>query len=244
VASQVYLDLRAGAESGWDFSSRWLKDPSKMHTIHTTDIVPIDLNCLLVDLEKTIADAYRLLRQSSLATKFDAKAEERVAAINEYCWSGDDDFYYDFDFMTGDMTYHKTLAAVFPLFSRIATKDQAAAVVQKISKDFLKDGGLITTLATTGQQWDSPNGWAPLHWVAIQGLRNYGYHELANEVKKRWIKTNITIYQAQGKLVEKYNVVDLTNGAGGGGEYPLQDGFGWTNGVLLKLLKEDDPELR
>jgi alpha,alpha-trehalase len=244
VASQVYLDLRAGAESGWDFSSRWLKDPSKMHTIHTTDIVPIDLNCLLVDLEQTIAEAYHSLRQYGLSAKFGTRAQERIAAINRHCWSRDDGFYYDYDFMTGDMTHRKTLAAVFPLFSRIATKEQAAAVVQIISEQFLKDGGLITTLTTTGQQWDSPNGWAPLHWIVIQGLRNYGYHELASEIKKRWIKTNLSIYQSQGKLVEKYNVLDLKSAAGGGGEYPLQDGFGWTNGVLLKLLKEDDPDLR
>ncbi len=38
-------------------------------------------------------------------------------------------------------------------------------------------------------------------------------------------------------MVEKYNVMDL-NLQGGGGEYPVQDGFGWTNGVLLRLLSE------
>ncbi|MEP7204854.1 MAG: trehalase family glycosidase, partial [Candidatus Saccharibacteria bacterium] len=50
---------------------------------------------------------------------------------------------------------------------------------------------------------------------------------------------NMKVYQSQHKLVEKYNVVngDVT---GGGGEYPLQDGFGWTNGVLAALLNEND----
>ena len=37
-----------------------------------------------------------------------------------------------------------------------------------------------------------------------------------------------------GKMMEKYNVTDL-NRPGGGGEYPNQDGFGWTNGVYLAL---------
>jgi alpha,alpha-trehalase len=240
VASQVYLDLRAGAESGWDFSSRWFKESDALHTIHTTDIVPIDLNCLLVDLEQTIAEAYHVLKQGKLAARYEAQAEARIDTINRYCWSSRDGFYFDYDFMLGDYTYRKTIAAAFPLFSNVATKEQAAAVAKTIHDEFLKDGGLLTTLEYTGQQWDAPNGWAPLHWITIKGLRNYGYHELANEIKKRWISTNMLVYQKHGKLVEKYNVVDKGNPAGGGGEYPLQDGFGWTNGVLLALLGEDE----
>ncbi len=240
VASQVYLDLRAGAESGWDFSSRWFKETKALHTIHTTDMVPVDLNCLLVDLERTIAETYRILKQGKLAARYEHLVEERVDAINRYCWSSRDGFYYDYDFMVGDFAYRKTGAAAFPLYSRVATKEQAAAVAKTLHDEFLKDGGLLATLEYTDQQWDAPNGWAPLHWVAIQGLRNYGYNELAAEIKRRWITTNVNIYSRHGKLIEKYNVVDPGNAAGGGGEYPLQDGFGWTNGVLLALLKEDE----
>ena len=43
------------------------------------------------------------------------------------------------------------------------------------------------------------------------------------------------LYGATGKLVEKYDVV-TTGKPGGGGEYPTQDGFGWTNGVMRKLM--------
>ena len=82
-------------------------------------------------------------------------------------------------------------------------------------------------------------GPAPLQRVAIQRLREYGYHELADRIKKAWIKTCIDVYKSQGKMVEKYNVVE-SNQLGGGGEYALQDGFGWTNGVLAALLAEDE----
>lgn len=241
LASQVYLDLRAAAESGWDFSSRWLKDPRQLRTIHTTDIIPVDLNCLMVDLEMTIAEAYRVLKQNKLAARYEVQAERRIDAINKYCWSSKDGFYFDYDFVMGDITHRKSIAAMFPLYSRIANDAQAAAVVKCIDNEFLQDGGLLTTTTYSGQQWDAPNGWAPMHWVAIQGLRHYNYNELANEVKRRWLATNLAIYKTKGKLVEKYNVVDLANGSGGGGEYPLQDGFGWTNGVLLALLREDMP---
>lgn len=109
-------------------------------------------------------------------------------------------------------------------------------VSKKIEKHFLKAGGLISTLTTNTQQWDSPNAWAPLQYISIVGLQNYGYNILADRITDRWVYQNIAVFKETGKLMEKYNVV-TPNSKGGGGEYPLQDGFGWTNGVLLKLIK-------
>lgn len=234
---RLYLHLRAGAESGWDFSSRWFADPDDIRTIHTADIIPADLNSLLYILEETIAETYRLLRQPLLASKFQGSADRRVRGMQEYCWSDEEGFFVDYNFHKRCATGRLTLAGVFPLYAKIATSKQAAAVAARLEKDFLKEGGLITTLETTGQQWDSPNGWAPLHWIVIEGLRNYGHHKLAETIKKRWIATNLKIFEAKGKMVEKYNVIN-GHELGGGGEYPLQDGFGWTNGVLAALLNE------
>ncbi|RYF97978.1 MAG: trehalase, partial [Chitinophagaceae bacterium] len=112
---------------------------------------------------------------------------------------------------------------------------RANLIAQRLQKDFLKAGGLVATPVNTGQQWDAPNGWAPLQWIAVSGLQNYGNNALAREVSNRWVSLNLKVYRKIGKLLEKYNVVDTTLAAGGG-EYPTQDGFGWTNGVLLKLL--------
>jgi alpha,alpha-trehalase len=98
----------------------------------------------------------------------------------------------------------------------------------------LKPGGLATTAVATGQQWDLPNGWAPLQWIAVRGLRAYAEEELARTIAQRWIANVDQVYRASGKLVEKYDVIDLGR-PGGGGEYPLQDGFGWTNGVTAQL---------
>ncbi|HEY5695763.1 MAG TPA: trehalase family glycosidase, partial [Candidatus Saccharimonadales bacterium] len=187
---------------------------------------------------ETIAETYRLLKQPLLARKFQAAADQRKRGITKYCWSTADRFFVDYNFHHATPTRRLTLAGVFPLYAKIATAKQAAQVAARLEKDFLKDGGLITSLVETGQQWDSPNGWAPLHWVVIEGLRNYGYHHLANTIKHRWIDTNLRIFKEKGKMVEKYNVVN-PSAVGGGGEYPLQDGFGWTNGVLAALLNED-----
>lgn len=236
---KIYLDLRAGAESGWDFSSRWFEDPDEISTIHTTDIVPVDLNCLLYHLESTIAETYQLMFQPLLARKFRRFADRRKAAIEKYMWDEKEQFFLDYDFRRGKRTSSISLAGVYPLFVKIATPVQAKAVAKRIEDDFLKKGGLVTTLFETGQQWDAPNGWAPLHWVVIQGLREYGYHALADKIKNAWVKTCVNVYEQEGKMVEKYNVVHPTK-MGGGGEYVLQDGFGWTNGVLAALLSEDE----
>jgi alpha,alpha-trehalase len=130
-----------------------------------------------------------------------------------------------------------TLAGVFPLFFHIADDEQAKQVAGTIQEKFLRPGGVLTTLKTSGQQWDAPNGWAPLQWITIMGLENYGYAGLAKEIAKRWIRLNTDVFKRTGKLMEKYNIVD-THLEAGGGEYAGQDGFGWTNGVLLALIKK------
>ena len=144
----------------------------------------------------------------------------------------------DYDFKADKHTAIPSLAGMYPLTFKMATPAQASKAAKVINSQFLKAGGVVSTLTDNGQQWDYPNGWAPLQWMTIEGLRNYESDELANTIKERWIKLNRKVYKKTGKLVEKYNVVDMTLEAGGG-EYPVQDGFGWTNGVLLKLMSED-----
>lgn len=237
---RLYLHLRAAAESGWDFSSRWFLDPMDIKTIHTADIIPVDLNSLLYHLEITIADAYKASFNFVKARQFKQKAKARKQAIQEYLWSDEEGFYKDFNFHHSAPTSITSLAGVFPLFVNIATQEQADKVADVLRKDFLQPGGLVTTLIENGQQWDAPNGWAPLQWVAVQGLRNYGHNDLANEIAKRWIELNEKVYAGSQKFVEKYNV-ESDDGLGGGGEYVLQDGFGWTNGVYEALKRNFRP---
>lgn len=234
----VFLrNVRSAAESGWDFSSRWFADGKNYSQIITTDLLPVDLNTLLYNLERTIATANKVSGDMKKALLFSNKADKRKAAILKYCWNPSQNFFTDYNWKTRKYSNQLTLAAAFPLYFKLATAAQAKAVSQKFAKDFLKSGGLITTLKTTGEQWDAPNAWAPLQWVSISGLQHYGYHKLADTISNRWMNLNIAVFKETGKLMEKYDVVESKSKGGGGGEYPLQDGFGWTNGVLLKLLK-------
>lgn len=234
--STTYRHLRAGAESGWDYSSRWFRDHKSLKTIHTTEIIPIDLNTLLYHLELKIAQGYNWNEQLEEANKYLERASKRKEAINNYLWDETEQFFVDYDYVAGKPTGVLSLAGAYPLFFKLASKAQAKPVTKRLLRDFLKPGGFVTTLNFTGEQWDSPNGWPPLQWLTINGLYNYGYADEGNEAAERWLKRNKEVYRATGKMMEKYNVID-TMLLAGGGEYPLQDGFGWTNGVAIALQK-------
>ncbi len=230
----VYRHIRAAAESGWDFSCRWFADGQSMATIQTTDLLPVDLNCLLLHLEETLLKAYTLNTQPVAAAAFSEKIQQRKQAIHHYCWNEARGFYFDYNHVSAGFSPCYTLAAVYPLFFGVAGAAQAAAVARVLEEKFLYPGGLVTTPYTSGQQWDAPNGWAPLQWMAYKGLMHYGHTALAEKIKQHWIGTNERIYAATGKMMEKYNVIN-THTLAGGGEYENQDGFGWTNGVYLAL---------
>jgi alpha,alpha-trehalase len=234
---QLYRDIRSAAESGWDFSSRWLRDGKTLESIHTTEIIPVDLNALLAHLEKMIAKGYRLRGNAQLANEFNNRSDLRRRALLTYCWDPEQNFFIDYDFVAGKTTGIKSLAGVYPIFFEFVQKDIAEKTSQVIRQEFLKQGGLVTTLTDTDQQWDAPNGWAPLQWMTYRALKNYQIDPLANEIRRRWLRQNERVYEATGKMMEKYNVTDTTLIAGGG-EYPNQDGFGWTNGVALAFKKE------
>lgn len=233
----IYRELRSAAESGWDFSSRWFRNTKDLHTIRVTSFVPVDLNALLFHLENTLARAHQLAGHTQKAAQYKLLAARRQRSLEKYCWSAAAGWYVDYDLLTQRPGTALTLAGMYPLFTKAASKTHITIIQQQINQKFLKAGGVTTTLKNTGEQWDAPNGWAPLQWVTIAGLENYGASALAKKIAERWVALNIQVYHNTGKLMEKYNVMDLQLVAGGG-EYPTQDGFGWTNGVLLKLLQQ------
>ena len=234
--AELYRDLRAGAASGWDFSSRWFDKPDDLSTIHTTRIVPLDLNALLYHLEKTLAHASKLAKQDDASQRFDDLAKKRQEAINRYLWDEQDGWYADYDWQKNSVRKQLTAATLFPLYLQVASKEKASRTADAVQKQLVKEGGLVTTNVNNGQQWDAPNGWAPLQWVAVEGLNHYGKQTLAKDIGMRFLKNVQATYDKEHKLVEKYVVEGSGLGGGGGGEYPLQDGFGWTNGVTLKLM--------
>ncbi|MCB0653376.1 MAG: alpha,alpha-trehalase TreF [Saprospiraceae bacterium] len=233
-SERLARDIRAACESGWDFSSRWMQEDFDLRTIKTSNIIPVDLNSLLFFAETMLRKGYALKEDTARATHFEKVAESRKKHLNDLFFDAETGGYFDYLIEEKKLSKKKTLAMLFPLFLNIAQPNMASVVAKTIQNEFLKAGGLQTTLVKNGQQWDAPNGWPPLQWVAVKGLHQYGFDALAVEIAERWTTLNERVFKQTGKMMEKYNVVDASLEAGGG-EYPVQDGFGWTNGVYLAM---------
>lgn len=224
---EFFRHLRAACESGWDFSSRWFEQGKGLESIETLNLCPVDLNCLLYFLED-------LLGRITGEKEYMEAAQRRKLAVQEKMFDPEKGF-FDWQWDEGQLrNEHPSAAMMYPLFLGVATEAQAEVVVAQMNIHLLQAGGITTTPVFSGQQWDAPNGWAPLQWVAFEGLRKYGYDKEAREVGERWLRTCEVVYKAQGKFVEKYNVYEPEN-LSAGGEYDLQDGFGWSNGVYLAM---------
>ncbi|OIN60012.1 hypothetical protein BLX24_08690 [Arsenicibacter rosenii] len=231
--TEIYRDIRAAAESGWEGSSRWLKDGKTPRTIQTTTIIPVDLNSLLFHLEVTLSDAYRLKGNKKQAQQYLELARQRYNAIQRYCWNPRRAFFCDYDLITQKSTPVNSLAAVYPLAFRAATREQAQQVAALLKRDFLKPGGLVTSLTVSGQPWDAPYARAGLQWLAIRGLRQYGESTLADQIKLNWVSDNLRVFKANGYLLSTNNLVSQLN-------KPVNTvPYGPSNGVLLWMLKNN-----
>ncbi len=236
-----YGNLRAAAESGWDFSSRWFDDERSLRTIIGSEILPVDLNCILGYSEKLLSDMHREAGNNYKSELFKERFEIRLKYIRSLFWNESEGYFFDYHFTENRQRKTFSLAGMYPLFFGFAEKHQAEKAAKRVEEIFLRDGGLLTSANRTSQQWDAPNGWPPLQWISIVGLRNYGFNSAADKIRERWLRLNESVFKKTGKMFEKYNVEDISL-RGGGGEYPLQDGFGWTNGVAAALLKNLDLE--
>lgn len=232
----VLHDL-AEAESGWDMTTRFERK--------CLDFLPIDLNCLLYKYEKDFAWAAELAKNSQQADRWKAAARKRRHEIHKYMWHPRKNFFFDYNYNKGQQGDVWSLAGYYALWSGVATKDQAAQMVRQLSK-FEHSGGLSTTsrplvdmtiFGSLKAQWAFPNGWAPLHYLTIEGLKQYGYDQDAERIARKWITSNLYWFERQGVFFEKYNVVKPHKHSVEG-LYPSQTGFGWTNAVFVYLCNQ------
>lgn len=232
----LYRNIKAACESGWDFSSRWCKDPERFMSICTIDLLPLDLNCLLYHMEKVLHSFGELLGLEK-AHRFKRLAEKRREAILKYFWDKDKNYFFDYNFKEKKQTQCYSLAAVMPLFMEIASSHQAEAVAKYLQERLLLEGGFATTSNRSNMQWDYPYGWAPLQFLTYVGLKNYRFNELADKAARAFIAMCQNSYRECGVLLEKYNVEDPSKEIVAG-EYDSQEGFGWTNAILQVFQKE------
>lgn len=215
---------RVEAESGWDYTGRFHRQCG--------NFIPVDLNSLLYKYEIDLSQFAHILKLNDEASNWRSNAQRRKKLMDQYLWNDDLGVYLDYNFTTNRQYQYYSLATFYPLWASVASAQQAARIQQHIPM-FLYPGGMVTSTVKSGFQWDYPNGWAPLQWIVIQGVKNYGFEREAAEIAKRWIHLCTKVFLTHGKLYEKYNVVQLNIDTVG--RYPSQEGFGWTNAIYEKI---------
>ncbi|CAN6300388.1 unnamed protein product [Urochloa humidicola] len=257
---KLYQQIASTAESGWDFSSRWMRNSTDMTTLATTYIIPVDLNTFIFKMERDIAAFAKLVGENSTYEKFLEASKARHIAINSILWNSEMEQWLDYWLPTdGDCQQgvyqwksaaqnRKIFASNFiPLWLnahhsvRFADAAKSKRVMASLQKSgLLCAAGIATSLTNTSEQWDFPNGWAPVQHLIAEGLLHSGSEEavkLAEDIATRWVRTNYAAYRVTGAMHEKYDV-EACGKSGGGGEYKPQTGFGWSNGVVLSFLEE------
>lgn len=227
----------AEAESGWDYTPRF--------NHKCLDFLPVDLNALLYKYEVDFAAAAKILNQKDEEHRWQRAANRRRNTMMELMWDEGRGLFYDYNYAKKRRGNISSLAAYYPLWVGMVDGEQAARMVKSLRR-FKEKGGLTVTdrlpigqyvLGSTPMQWAYPNGWAPLHYIVVQGLERYGYHKEAHEIATTWIRTNLDWYNQHGNFLEKYNVVKPEDPPAKG-VYPSQIGFGWTNAVFERLCQD------
>lgn len=245
---RFYEDLKAGAESGWDFSSRWFISESggigNLSQIETRNVIPVELNALLQRNARLLATFNDKVGNSARAKYFMDIAKEYQRAIDNVLWNEEEGIWLDYDIKNARPRNYFFPTNLSPLYtmsfdtakSQILGNRAVAYLKRNKIGDFM--GGTPASLSRTSEQWDFPNAWAPLQSFIVQGLRNTGVEpamSLAKELATRWLRANYIGFTETGAMFEKYDA-EIPGKYGGGGEYRVQIGFGFTNGAVMEFL--------
>ncbi|XP_018333659.1 trehalase-like [Agrilus planipennis] len=249
---QAYMELKSAVETGWDFSTRWMFDQESgnvslnISNIQMHRLIPVDLNAYLCGAFFKIAELYQIVGDERKGEQWKSKALEWRYNIDKIMWNSTDNIWYDYD---TESRSHRTLfypSNVSPLWANCyADNPHYNSELGRLVLDYLKRegvldfvGGVPTSLIHSGQQWDFPNAWPPLQHLVVYALLNSGNPDAMEEgqnLASKWIDGNMLGFYKHGEMFEKYDAREAGL-YGGGGEYPVQAGFGWSNGVVLKFI--------
>jgi alpha,alpha-trehalase len=231
LSKDYYKGDRSMRESGFDVSFRFGAFSSATH-----HYAPVCLNTLLYKTEKDLEQISHWLGRVDDAERWSKRAEERKKLITKYLWNQDQGLFFDFNFVTKEMSDYKYASTFYPLWAGLATPEQAKAVASNL-KVFEQPGGLPMSTVESGAQWDLPYGWGNIEMLAIEGLRRYGDRADADRVSYDFLSNVAENFRRDGEIREKYNVVTKSSEAHAELGYHMNVvGFGWTNAAFLELL--------
>ncbi len=230
LTPRFYEGDRADRESGFDTTFRFGPFSGS-----TEQFAPVGLNALLYKYELDLAWMADRLHKPAEATRWKQQAARRRAAMDKYLWNGTRGEYFDWNYVTRQQSTYEYVTTFYPLWAGVASTAQAKAVVGNLPR-FLESGGVATSTNDSGVQWDLPYGWAPTTYFAVAGLERAGATTQAQTVARRFMKTVENAYAQDGTIREKYNVVSRDADVHVTTGYKQNViGFGWTNGVYLRL---------
>uniref|UniRef100_A0A1I7YU36 Trehalase n=1 Tax=Steinernema glaseri TaxID=37863 RepID=A0A1I7YU36_9BILA len=240
-----WKDKASAAESGWDFSTRWFADHKTLYTIHTTRIIPSDLNALICWNYDILEYLYEQIGNMTASEHYREKRVIFRKALNLVFYNKTMGAWFDYNLDTNEQNTEFYPSIVVPLFTGCyhalnqGKSERLFEYMQDVGAFNFSGGIPSSIIKDSEEQWDFPNGWSPLNHMAIEGLRkseNAQMQDQAYRLAKKWVEGNYRVFQKTNHMWEKYDVIGTIPRPGKGGEYDVQDGFGWTNGAILDLL--------
>jgi alpha,alpha-trehalase len=230
LSREFYQGDRAMRESGFDTSNRFGPFSGA-----TEQFAPVCLNSLLYRYERDMEHFAHLLGNVKEAQQWDRRAQARNAAIHRYLWRPRDGVFADWDFVHARSSSYAYVTSLYPLWTGVASREEAKQVEEKLNL-FERAGGLSMSTTNTGLQWDEPYGWAPTNWIAVAGLEAAGFRTDAARIAAKFDTTVDRGFANDGTIREKYDVVAGSAQVNLSAGYKQNVvGFGWTNGVYLKM---------
>lgn len=247
--NELYMHLKTAAESGLDFSSRWfipenLTTVGVLRDIKTRFVMPVDLNVLICRNARILSQFFAGLNNTDKADFYSNLGDQWEDTINKVFWNETEGSWFDYlDY--GSIQGHKTEFYPGNILPLILNVTSMSSKIDKVisylegTKVLTFPGGIPSSLEQTGEQWDFPNGWAPhVHWFieSLEGSGDEKALQIAKETAQKWVTNNYLTYTKHNNtMFEKYDVMNIGS-AGGGGEYEVVIGFGWSNGAVMDLM--------
>ncbi|KRX02682.1 Six-hairpin glycosidase-like protein [Pseudocohnilembus persalinus] len=245
----LYKNLGAGAESGWDYSSRWFQDGENLGTINLLTIIPVDLNANMLKNEEILGQFAKNLGKQLDQQYFESLHQKRYKAINSLLFNEDKKQWQDYFYESGQNQqrfYASNYVQLINLKTGISD-GELNPILTYLQENYVDKyvGGIPASEKITGQQWDLPNAWAPSQYYILEGLwkqpQNLKAQQLAKQISQNFLKNAFCSYYnpdlSEKAIYEKYNSEQIGQ-PGGAGEYTIQVGFGWTNGTILRILQK------
>ena len=231
---ELAKDILAVAESGLDFNMRFITEESKLDA---SKFIHLDLNCMLYDVENTIAEMYRILGQDENAKVFVEYANKRKELMDKYLFDESQGIYLDYNFVDG--TFSKILSAVsfYPYVYGISNDGKGAKkILERLELPFG-----ISPCEYRGEdalyfQWDYPCVWPYTTWFTYMGLKNVGLQEDAERIAKKYMLDVNINFEKTGVIWEKYDGLDGTVAVTN--EYETPEMLGWSAGVYRFFVED------